>query len=107
MNKKGGKYFYPARVPWCTARILIGLGLCGRNVENSEPVQKIAKWLLEHPNYSDGRWQSGTGEWNIWLETTALTVRALLLVGISPQKDRIQKAIKNLYDARSEWIQER
>jgi len=102
-DDKGETHFYPARVPWCTARVLIGLGLCGRNVKTSDVVRKISEWLLNHPNYNDGIWMSGTGEWNI--ETTALVIQALLHVGVSPKEEKIQKAVHKLYEARNEWTQ--
>jgi hypothetical protein len=41
-----GGYFYPSRVPWLSARVLMGLSLCGRNIENSHVVKKVADWLL-------------------------------------------------------------
>ncbi len=104
-DQNGRMFFYPARVPWCTARILIGLGLCGRNIENSETVRKISEWLMNHPSYNNGRWQSGTGTWNTWIETTALVIQALLTVGVSPYDDIIKKSMEELYSARAEWTQ--
>ena len=102
-DSNGNMYFYPKRVPWCTARVLIGLGLCGRNIKNSQVVKKISDWLLNHPNYSDGKWQSGTGTWNTWIETTALVIQALLSVGVSPHEKKIQSAANALYNTRDEW----
>jgi hypothetical protein len=99
-------YFYPARVTWCTARVLIGLGLCGRSINNSLTVKKITDWLLNHPNYRDDFWISGTGAWNTWIEVTALSVIALISVGVSPQEPKIQNAIKKLFKNKSEWIAE-
>lgn len=102
-----GNYFYPLRVPWCTSRVLIGLGLSGRNVENSVIIKDIVDWLLIHPNKTEsGAWVSGTGNWNNWIETTSLAVLALLQVNIPKENKHIAKAIDILYSHKKEWIKD-
>lgn len=94
------RYFYPERVSWCSSRILIGLGLCKRNINNSKVVANVAEWLLNHPNYNKlkGYWESGTGEWNHWFEATSLAISALVSVGVSLDHPKIKRGISNLID---------
>lgn len=101
-----GKYFYPERVSWCSSRVLIGLGLCKRNINNSIVVANVADWLLNHPNYNQekGYWVSGTGSWNHWFEATALAISGLVSVGISPEHKKIQKGIENLLNNKNLFI---
>jgi len=100
-------YFYPERVSWCSSRVLIGLGLCNRNVENSRIVANVADWLLNHPNYDNenGYWKSGTGTWNHWFEATALAISALIGVGISPEHPKIKKGVENLIANKNLFVQ--
>lgn len=102
---KDKEYYYPLRVPWCTSRVLIGLGLCGRNIENSVQIRKVSNWLLNHPNKTEkGVWRSGTGNWNSWIEATSLSVLALLQVGIDKSDINIKNAVSILYAHKDEWI---
>ena|GEM_PF-3216451 len=79
-------YFYPARVPWVTARVLIALSLCGRSYENNEAVRRASDWLLASRSEGGARdgvyWLPGTDGWNSELETSALVIIALRSVGI-------------------------
>lgn len=103
-------YFYPDRVPWCTARILIGLGACGRNIHNSEVVKKSATWLLtpreKNGALEDGIWNAHTGGWNSPIETTALCITALISVGVEKNHPVITQAINFLLDNKDEWIKQ-
>lgn len=100
-------FFYPARVPWCTARVLMGLALCGRTVINSPVVKRAANWLLtprsEGGVYNDGLWDSGTGAWNTALETTAMCLISLLLVKVDPSDTKIKKGLSELIARKAEW----
>jgi len=99
-------YFYPERVPWCTSRILIGLGQARNNISNNEYISKVANWLLNHPNYQNaGYWISGTGSWNNWLEATSLAIISLLSVGVPKSNPIIQAGVRNLFEAKSFWIE--
>jgi hypothetical protein len=93
-----GNYFYPERVSWCSSRVLIGLGLCNRNIGNSIVVAKVADWILNHPNYDElnGYWTSGTGTWNSWFEATSLAISGLVSVGVSLEHPKIKRGIENL-----------
>jgi hypothetical protein len=100
--------FYPSRVPWCTARVLMGLTRCGRKYSNSLSVKKACDWLLRPITqggvYQDGVWESGTGVWNTSVETTAMCMLALILAGIPTNDPRLQPAWKFLLSRRSEWV---
>jgi hypothetical protein len=93
-----GKYYYPERVSWCSSRVLIGLGLCKRNIHNSKVIAGVAEWLLNHPNYNEqnGYWTSGTGAWNHWFEATSLAISGLVSVGVPIAHPKIQRGIENL-----------
>lgn len=99
--------FYPRRVPWSTGRVLLGLGACGRKVENSLPVRRAVDWLLrdraEGGASQNGLWEGGTGTWNSVLETTAMIVIALLAVGLPSDDRRLSPAKSFLRSAKSEW----
>lgn len=103
-------YFYPARVPWCTARVLIGLGACGKNIHNSEVVKKAANWLLT-PRVNGGAlengiWLAHTGGWNSPIETTAMCIIALITVGIDKENPIIVQAMNNLLENKGEWAKQ-
>jgi len=99
--------FYPARVPWCTARVLLGLAACGRTVHNSACVEQAANWLLRPISNGgplrDGAWDGGTGIWNSRLETTAMVLLALSAVGFDVSDKRLGKAKDFLLSARQDW----
>jgi hypothetical protein len=101
-------YFHPARVPWCTARVLIGLARCGRSVSNSRAVQRACDWLLrpasEGGPQEAGIWQSGTGSWNTALETTAMCVLALVACGIDRNDPRLLTAFRYITSQKPFWI---
>jgi len=102
-------FFYPSRVPWCTARILTGLGQCGRNIENSEVVKKAAQWLLGDRVSGGGRqyvyWAPGTDGWNTPEETTAMCIIALRSVGVPSTNEVLNNAINWLHNQKKVWKQ--
>ncbi|SFF20811.1 hypothetical protein SAMN05421541_107170 [Actinoplanes philippinensis] len=72
--------FYPARVPWLTARVVLGMVRAGENYSSSRVVKDACDWLRTAPPggpYSLGAWDSGTGTWNTRLMTTAMCLAAL------------------------------
>lgn len=103
-------YFYPARVPWCTARVLMGLGTCGRRVHNSNVVKKAAEWLLRSKKdggvFYNGMWEAGTGGWNTPIETTALCIIALVSVDIDKNDPRLIQAINYLIAEKRKWVEQ-
>jgi len=100
-------YFYPRRVPWCTARVLMGLARCGRSYTNSEAVKKACDWLLrsvrEGGVYQDGVWESGTGVWNTPLEVTSMCIIALNLAGIPTRDSRLVSAWNYIASEKAQW----
>ncbi|MHB8388900.1 MAG: hypothetical protein ACYDBH_04865 [Acidobacteriaceae bacterium] len=99
--------FYPERVPWCTARVLLGLAACGRTVDTSPAVARAVKWLLrdraEGGACSGGLWQSGTGRWNSTLETTGMVLLALGAVGHDCSDQRLESARTYLLSQKNRW----
>jgi hypothetical protein len=84
--------FYPERVPWVTARILIGLCLAG--YRDTKAAQNAASWLLRD-SFKFG-WKSGTGAWNTDVMTTAMCVIALLRQGVSATELPISLGLADL-----------
>jgi len=97
--------FYPARVPWCSARVLLGLASLGRTIHNSSAVQRCVEWLLRDERNDGARhagiWRGGTGIWNSPLETTSLVLLALKSVGYDTSTERL--AHQFLLDERPRW----
>lgn len=109
VDKKAMWYFYPARVPWVTARVLTGLGLCGRTIHNSPTVRKVADWLLEHRKNGGARegiyWLPGTDGWNTILETTSMVITALSDVGVPSNHPVIQQAQEWIISQKQNFVQ--
>jgi hypothetical protein len=77
-------YFYPRRVPWVTARVVLGLCLAGRSYRSSDVVRRACDWLrrsVDDGGAFNNRWHSGTGTWNTPEATTAMCLTALLRAG--------------------------
>ena len=100
--------FYPARVPWCTARVLLGLADCGRTIHTSQAAKRAAEWLLgdtsEGGASHNGLWESGTGSWNTILEATAMVLVALSAIGFDMADPRLVTAKSYLLANRADWI---
>jgi len=75
-------YFYPRRVPWNTARVVMGLVAAGFD-HTDEVVRQACAWLTRSVrdggafSDEDGYWHSGTGTWNTDEATTAMCLIAL------------------------------
>jgi hypothetical protein len=98
--------FYPARVPWVTARVLIGLSQAGESIETSELVRTGCNWLLTDAPEGPcefGAWPPHTGIWNSTLGTTAMCLNALVRCGVSADHPTVDLASNYLMDGRSEW----
>jgi hypothetical protein len=99
--------FYPTRVPWVTARVLIGLASVGETVSNPV-VRRAIDWLRmpvrNKGPYRFGTWDSGTGRWNTTLGATAMCAYALYKCGVSPLDQSLQASIAYLVDHKDEWI---
>ncbi|AGL18795.1 hypothetical protein [Actinoplanes sp. N902-109] len=98
-------YFYPRRVPWVTARVVLGLCAAGHRYQTHDVVRRACDWLLrpERDNGVYGEWwRGGTGSWNRDEATTAMCVSALLLAE-APAGDEIDKAVVWLRSRAGEW----
>ncbi|GIM97370.1 hypothetical protein [Paractinoplanes toevensis] len=105
-------YFYPVRVPWVTARVLMGICHADTEPRENRVVARASKWLIDLASGSDpgqvvGRWLSGTGTWNTNEEATAMCVIAL----VSAQQryragDVIDAALSWLTGRSAEWGRE-
>ncbi len=99
-------YFYPRRVPWVTARIVLGLCLVGYR-KNNPVVRQACDWLLRAPYEGgplDGWWRSGTGSWNSAEATTAMCVTALLRAGYGPGEPPVLRgALDWLRNQEGQW----
>ena len=84
------RYFYPARVPWVTARMALAMSACLQKFGNHDIADEIASFSQDVGEYlvkssikfvKDGKtyrfWSSGTGLWNSTLETTIICAFAL------------------------------
>ncbi len=98
--------FYPARVPWITARVLIGLASVGESVRTSNVVKHACEWLCRpYPAgaYRFGAWKPGTGSWNTDLGTTAMCVNALIRCGVPSTDPHVKAGISYLKGKKSTW----
>ena len=98
--------FYPARVPWVTARVLIGLASVGESIRSSNVVKNACEWLCRsYPTgpYKFGTWEPGTGAWNTILETTAMCVNALIRCGVPSTDSHVKAGISYLKGKKSVW----
>jgi hypothetical protein len=99
-------WFYPDRVPWVTARVVLGLAELGLTVESSNSVRLACDWLRSSPPdgpFDFGVWQAGTGRWNTDVMTTAMVMLALARAGVDPSDSCLQDAMAYLVSKRSEW----
>lgn len=100
--------FYPERVPWVTARVVLGLRELGLAYESSEVVRAACDWLREAPPDGPcefGVWQSGTGVWNTDVMTTAMSVLALVRSGVAPTDTTVEMGVAYLLAQRAQWSQ--
>lgn len=96
-------YWYPKRVPWVTARILIGLAEAGYSVKN-EFVKKGINHLLFM--IEDNRWKAHTGGWNNEFETSSLCLEALIKCGVDCDVGKQKDVTKQLLESSSIWMSE-
>lgn len=77
-------YWYPKRVPWVTARILIGLAEAGYS-KKDECIKRGVSYLISEVR--NCKWEAHTGGWNNEFETSSLCLEALIKCGIDCEKD--------------------
>lgn len=102
--------FYPERVSWVTARVIMGLSQCGYDYRNSSIVKRACDWLLSRFSdkisttvwqngqsfeleFSCGGWSSGTGSWNSDIQITLMNLCALFGANCTKFDDRIRGTI--------------
>jgi hypothetical protein len=96
--------FYPERVPWVTARVVIGLCQAGLRHDHVT-VRKACKWLVDvlvGDSNRAGWWRSGTGSWNSDEATTAMCLTALACAG-APERQVTRDALAWLKDRHDQW----
>lgn len=100
-DEKG--YWYPKRVPWVSARILIGLAEAGYSIKD-EFVLKGINHLLSM--IEDKGWQAHTGGWNNEFETSSLCLEALIKCGVDCDMGIQKDVTKHLLESSSIWMSE-
>lgn len=99
--------FYPARVPWVTARVVLGLAAAGDTFQSSDVVRQACDWLRrpspEGP-YDLGVWEGGTGTWNSAIETTSMCLSALVRAGVPLDDPAIRSGRSFLLSNRHLWV---
>jgi len=105
-SSSNGSY-YPERVPWVTARILLGLSSAGVTSAYSPEVRKTVDWLLKENNkggaMTNSIWQSGTGTWNSELEVSAMCTLALVRCGVDPADHRLDIVKRLIKSTKFSW----
>lgn len=102
-NKQGG--WYPTRIPWITARILIGLSQAGFTVTD-EHINRGVSFLLEYVRNTD-HWEAHTGGWNTPYETSSLCLEAIYSSEVKlkgNKKERVEKVINYLFSEKKNWM---
>lgn len=96
-------YWYPKRVPWVTARILIGLAEAGYSIRD-KCIYKGVNYLLQE--IKDRHWDAHTGGWNNVFETSSLCLEALIKCGLDYEKDLPKDVTEYLLENSQEWMSE-
>lgn len=96
-------YWYPKRIPWVTARILIGLGKAGYSMNNHrimKGVQYLVNSLSDHCY-----WEARTGGWNNIFETSSLCLEALSICGYDIKANKkVTNVVQYLEKYKKEWM---
>lgn len=96
-------YWYPRRIPWVTARIVIGLTQAGYTVADHHIKKAIDYFwdMLADKSY----WEAHTGGWNSIYETSALCLEAIYKSGFKMDKNgKIDRVIKYLMENQTDWM---
>lgn len=96
--------FYPERVSWVTARVILGLAACGFTYDNCSVVKRACNWIVEqfthrinteNIKFECGGWISGTGTWNSDIQITLMNLEALNKAGYQISgNSEIHKTVK-------------
>jgi len=98
-----GGYWYPKRVPWVTARILIGLAEAGYSIKD-ECVKNGVNYLTSV--VKDSKWEAHTGGWNNVFETSSLCLEALIKCGVDCDKGLPRDVADYLLGSSQIWMSE-
>lgn len=94
-------YWYPKRVPWVTARILIGLAEAGYTIQD-KCIQSGIEYLTSIVR--DCRWEAHTGGWNNVFETSSLCLEAFIKCGVDCDKDLPPGITDYLLNSSQTWM---
>ncbi|WP_436523045.1 hypothetical protein [Actinoplanes sp. HUAS TT8] len=95
-------HFFPARVPWVTARIVQGLCSAVIRPRDNETVRRASNWLLSQVDDKSHWWRSGTGSWNTDELATSMALTALVLSG-HRDEPKVEKALTWLRSREGQW----
>lgn len=97
-------FWYPRRIPWVTARIIIGLSQAGFSVNNDHHIKRGVIYLFEElGNYSF--WEAHTGGWNSIYETSSLCLEAIFKSGYECKNNHaIVRVSKYLLQDKDKWM---
>jgi uncharacterized alpha/beta hydrolase family protein len=102
--------WYPQRLPWVTARILISIKNSGyKDRKDWQEIEKISSKainFLMRSVYQGKYWRSGAGDWVSDLESTALCLEAIEQWGkVSENEANIFPIIRHFLDMEEEWLE--
>lgn len=111
------QYFYPARVPWVTARMALAMSACLNNYGRRNICDEIEQYIKGVGEYlakssikfvRDGKtyrfWSSGTGLWNSTLETTIICAFALKEFSYAEFKNIVEEGINFINLFKDNWF---
>jgi len=95
--------WYPKRVPWVTARIIIGLSQAGHTVSNKHVDKAVNYLFLILGNASF--WDAHTGGWNSIYETSSLCLEAIFKSGyMYESNDAVLRVSNYLLQHKDDWM---
>lgn len=100
-------FWYPRRIPWITARILIGLSQAGYDA-SCDKVSKGIKYLFSALD-GNNHWNAHTGGWNTIYETSSLCLEAIFRSGMKlnfQEKEGVNRVIEFLLQNKNVWMQD-
>ncbi|MCH5158162.1 MAG: hypothetical protein J1F33_03085 [Clostridiales bacterium] len=111
------RFFYPARVPWVTARMALAMSACFKNYGNHHICDEIEPLIKDIGEYlatssikftRDDKtyrfWSSGTGLWNSTLETTIICAFALKEFAYAEYKNIVEEGINFINLFKDNWF---
>lgn len=102
-NQESGGFWYPKRVLWVTARILIGLTEAGYTIKD-DFIKKGVEYLIS--SIKDEKWEAHTGGWNNVFETSSLCLEALIKCGVDCENGLVNDVVNYLLRNSQMWMLE-